>query len=389
MVRRMKMRIGVIILAAVSIAALAAWASREREWRYSAPAMGARASLTLVGSPLGMFTGALNDAAKEAFAEVGLCEKLMTIYDPQSDIGRVNAAEPGREIAVDGRTYEALQDALEAERVTRGAFDVSILPAEERWGFKTDRARRAPGPGEAPAAGDGGPRIALRKAGGRCLVRLLKKGAGIDLGGIAPGYAADRVAKLLEARGIKNAMIDVGGECYCLGRGPGGSPWRVGIRNPRGEGMLAVLELRDMAVATSGDYEDFFMEGGRRYSHIFDPRTERPAATGVVSSTVIARSCAEADALSTAILVLGREEGMKLAGERDGVECLMVSCDGVANEDTFEGGSRSPRPPDDNGVGGEVCPEYTLPGLTVVGSPGVRKYIMPENGLPGRPSCPI
>lgn len=288
--------------------------------------MGTRAALTLVGTPWEWMFGPLSSIASDALAEIATCESLMSIYRPESDIGRLNGEGYAREIEIDPRTFEVLGAALLRSRETGGAFNVMILSTEQQWGFKTGRARRVPAAKAGPAPD--GASLALKSEKGRHFARLSKRGVKIDLGGIAPGYAADRVVRLLRDRGVRRAMIDIGGECYCLGRSARGGPWRVGVRHPRRDGLLVILELENRAVATSGDYEDYFIEKGKRYSHIFNPRTGRPAESGVVSATVVADSCAEADALSTAMLVMGVDGGLALARERRGVECLLVSGDG-------------------------------------------------------------
>jgi thiamine biosynthesis lipoprotein len=129
-------------------------------------------------------------------------------------------------------------------------------------------------------------------------------GMKVDLGGIAQGFAVDRAALILRQRHVKSAIIDIGGEILAIGRSPQGRPWRVGIQNPRGQGIIETIELENAAVSTSGDYEKFFMIEGTRYPHIINPKTGMPAQT-FASVTVIADNAAVADAMSTAIAIMG------------------------------------------------------------------------------------
>jgi FAD:protein FMN transferase len=155
---------------------------------------------------------------------------------------------------------------------------------------------------------------------------LQKEGQAVDLGGIAKGYAADEVKRILMENGITSAMINLGGNIAALGCRPDGKPWRIGIQNPlspTGE-FLAVIPVEDGAVVTSGSNERFFIEDGVRYHHIIDPRTGRPARSGLLSVTVVCGNSADADALTTALFVLDREGGMKLL-EITGTDAVFVS----------------------------------------------------------------
>ena len=321
----MTWRAGVALLAAALAAACLTWLVRPREWRYEAPAMGTRATLTVVGTPIERITGKSGSAAGRALAEIAEIERLMSIYRAESDIGRLNRGGGSGEVAVDPRTFEVLGRAAEFARLTGGAFNVCVLPAEEAWGFKTGRGRKVPGPGSPALPVRGGSDVAMKTEAGRRLVRFPRRGTRVDLGGIAAGYAVDRAVEILRAGGVRGALVDIGGDVYCLGLGARGEPWRVGIRHPRGQGVLTVLSLSDRAVATSGDYEDYFIQDGKRYSHIFDPRTGRPAERGVVSATVIADSCINADALGTALVVMGAKEALRLVERMPRTECILVS----------------------------------------------------------------
>jgi thiamine biosynthesis lipoprotein len=153
----------------------------------------------------------------------------------------------------------------------------------------------------------------------------LRTDMAIDLGGIAKGYAAGEALKVLKKEGQTSALIDAGGDIYALGLN-NGRPWKIGIRQPSGKGILGALELSDASVSTSGDYERFFEKNGVRYHHIFDPRTGYPAS-GVRSVTVVSKDATLADGYSTALFVLGPERGMKLAESNGIFEAIMITDD--------------------------------------------------------------
>jgi thiamine biosynthesis lipoprotein len=158
-------------------------------------------------------------------------------------------------------------------------------------------------------------------------VYLPKSGTEIDLGGIAKGYVVDRAVDVLRQSGITSASVDAGGDIRLIGGKPGGRPWRVGVRHPRErDRIIAVLELLDSAVVTSGDYERYFMLGGTRYHHLLDPDTGLPAA-GLASVTVVAADATTADALSTTVFVMGRERGLALIESLPGVEAILVTAE--------------------------------------------------------------
>jgi thiamine biosynthesis lipoprotein len=159
-------------------------------------------------------------------------------------------------------------------------------------------------------------------------VKFLNKGTKIDFGGIAKGYAVDRAKDILISRGIKNSLINLGGNIFALGNAPGKKNWRIGVHDPRNKGkLLHSFELTNRAISTSGNYERFFEIRGKRYSHIINPITGIPCQ-GIISVTVVADSAEEADALSTAIFVMGEEKGLNLAKSIKGIKVLILKEDG-------------------------------------------------------------
>ncbi|MDH5175012.1 MAG: FAD:protein FMN transferase, partial [Elusimicrobiota bacterium] len=158
-------------------------------------------------------------------------------------------------------------------------------------------------------------------------ISFAEKGMGIDLGGIAKGYAVDAAVRVLKKENINSAMVNAGGDIYVLGRKQG-KPWRIGIRHPRREGeILGTIEVEDRAIVTSGDYERFFFSEGKRYHHIINPKTGYPADE-CQSVTIVAKETTFADGLATGIFVLGPSEGMALIESLEGVEGVIVSKEG-------------------------------------------------------------
>lgn len=254
-----------------------------------------------------------------AFARMSAVERRFNHLDSASPLFGFNAG-PGP--LDDSELVALVSVALDVGAASRGAFDVTVEPLVRRWGFydtapavppdaAIDSCRRLTGPG----------RLILDR--GR--VRKLDPAVRVDLGGIAKGYSLGAAAAGLRAAGVPAGIVDAGGDVYLLGTRDG-QPWRVGVRDPRGEGLLGVVLARDRAVVTSGDYERCFDSAGVRYSHIIDARTGRPAA-GVASVTVLGDDPARADAWATALFVLG-PAGIP-AAESAGFDVLMIDTAGT------------------------------------------------------------
>jgi len=189
-------------------------------------------------------------------------------------------------------------------RLTDGLFDITVAPLLEVWGFYRGE-KKIPLSDEIVRTKR---LIDFRRVRTKGDSIIIDPGMRVDFGGIAQGYAADRAALILRQRHVKSAIIDIGGEVLAIGSSPQGRPWRVGIRNPRNKGVIETIELQDRAVSTSGDYEKFFIVDNKRYSHIINPKSGLPAQE-FASVTVIADNAAYADAMSTAIAVMGPTRG--------------------------------------------------------------------------------
>lgn len=155
------------------------------------------------------------------------------------------------------------------------------------------------------------------------MVEFIASGVKVDLGAIAKGYALDCALKKLKENNITSCLINIGGQIYCLGD-RFGKPWKIAIQSPRGKDFVDFLELKDAGVATSGDYEQYFVKDNARYSHILNPKTGYPANSGIISATVITNNNLVADALSTAIFVLGKEKGMELIKKFPGTKVKII-----------------------------------------------------------------
>lgn len=236
-------------------------------------------------------------------------ERSMSKYKQTSDVGLINHSdiEP---VEVAPMTYELIEKSFKFSELTMGAFDISVMPYVHLWSESQEK-------GVLPSDQD---LRALKDAIGSINFSLLaakkikrhNKQSQIDLGAIAKGFAIDKAAGILSGFNFVDFMIDAGGDVYVSGRNCNGKKWRIGVRDPRKkESLLDVLHISDVAVTTSGDYERYFEIDGKRYSHIIDPRTGK-SANKVLSATVIAPTAVEADALSTALCVLGSVEGEAL-----------------------------------------------------------------------------
>jgi thiamine biosynthesis lipoprotein len=292
---------GALVVLTGGTALVTSWRKRRRFQAVRA-AMGTTATLVVVHDD----PDAAAVAMEEAFGAIGEVERLMTRFRPDSDVGRLNG-NPGAWQPVHPATAAVLRAGLEVARASDDRFDPCLERIVAQWGFYD---RRYP-PGH-PALDGLRPRPgehlfrALEEApadGGAPRFRLARERVGIDLGGIAKGFAIDRGAARLRELGIRDALINVGDDIFALGGAPEGTPWQVGVRHPRQPGeLLEVFSLRNQGIATSGDYENFFERDGRRYSHLVDPETGEPARTHR-SVTVSAPTAMLADAMATAAFV--------------------------------------------------------------------------------------
>ena len=223
----------------------------------------------------------------------------------------------------DREIIEVVRTALEISQTTEGAFDITVAPLVDLWGFYGS-SPRLPEEQEIKAC--------LARVGYHYLslvhsrLEKTKMDVTIDFGGIAKGYAVSQAVKVLKKEGVSSALVDAGGDVYALGK-KGNGLWKVGIKNPRGDDLLGYVEVENLAVMGSGDYERFFEKDGRRYHHIFNPRTGYPTE-GVIGTTIIHEDPVLANAWSKPIFVLGPERGLQLVERVPGMEVIVVRTSG-------------------------------------------------------------
>ena len=248
----------------------------------------------------------------ELFARLHEIDETFSVTIDSSEISAINKAAGERSVSVSSDTAYVVRSALAFAELTGGAFDPTVGPLVKIWGINTDHAR-VPAQSEIDAVL---PLINWRdvSVADDNTVMLKRRGMALDLGGIVKGYAADELTKILKARKVRRAIVDLGGNIFVYGKKKDGSPWRVGIKDPNDpEGVPAiVLNVANSTIVTSGVYERFFTENGVRYHHILDVKTGYPADSGLLSSTIVCESSMAADALSTSVFVLGKESGMEL-----------------------------------------------------------------------------
>ncbi len=254
----------------------------------------------------------------------------MSTYLPDSEISRFNALErTGEKFAVSEDFYHVMAVAQNLHELTGGAWDGTVKPLVDLWGFgnKGEPPDRLP-PAQtikALLARTGFGHIDVSQPG-----YLIKNSGGVtlNLASIAKGYGVDEVARVVHRAGFEDFLVEIGGEVYAAGVRLDGNPWRVGINRPeRGAPVNAVhkvVALKNRAFATSGDYRNYFELDGRFYSHILDPRTGYPVQNGVVSVSVLADNCTLADGLATAVMVLGPEQGVAVMRRLEHVEGLVI-----------------------------------------------------------------
>jgi FAD:protein FMN transferase len=247
-------------------------------------------------------------------------DAAMSTYRTDSEISRFNRAAPEQWFPVSADTWRVAAAAIAVARLTEGAFDPTIGPLVDLWGFgPTGPAVRMPAPAiiaqKLRQTGYG----ALEAQREPAALRKRREGLSVDFSGIAEGYAVDEVARALMRSGLAHFLVELGGEIRCHGSNAAGRPWSVAVEPPTLAGARPdrQVELADAAIATSGDYRKFFIANGRRYSHVIDPRTGWPVRHSPSSVSVIGSSAMQCDALATALLVMGREAGLAFAERRD------------------------------------------------------------------------
>lgn len=271
--------------------------NRARLVRRSVPVMGTIAEAAVVHRDAAYAQGAI-DAAFQRLRNV---EATLTRFDDRSDVGRANLFALDDAVVVSRATAQVLHAALGWAGATDGVFDPCLGRVMELW----DLGRRTTPPEQEAVRRLAGRRLYrtldVDTRAGRPVVRLTDRDSVIDLGGIGKGYGVDEAVRVLRDWDIADAIVNVGGDLYAMGKSEDGNPWRIGIRSPDDlDKTVATFDVEDSAVATSGDYLQYFQYGGRRYHHLLDPRTGEPRRSAMRSLTVSAPDCMNADAAATA-----------------------------------------------------------------------------------------
>lgn len=251
--------------------------------------------------------------------EINRLDSQLSVTDSESELYKINQ-RAGERVSVSSDTAEIIAAALEISEKTNGALDISLYPVSKEWGFTTKDYKIPTASKLAELLKNTGyEKISCEKD-----TLTLPKGFQIDLGAVAKGYASDRAVQLLKEKGISSALINLGGNIALLGTRPNGELWNIGIHNPFGDGYACVVKAKDKAIVTSGNYQRYFEENGKRYCHIIDPKTGCPVDNGLSSVTVIGDSGIICDGLSTALFVMGEEKAIDFWRKRGDFEMIIV-----------------------------------------------------------------
>jgi len=267
-----------------------------------------------------------DEIADNVYSALGRLEKLFSRSLPASDVSRLNAQAGLKPVSVSQEVLFVAEQAVYYSEISGGAFDPTVAPLIDLWGF-LGQEYRLPGEEEIEEALTLVDYRMLLIDRERNEIYLPDQSMALELGGIAKGYIVDKALTILKEAGIKTAFVNAGGDIGLIGSRPDGTPWRIGVRHPRDQNkVIAVLQSKDGAVVTSGDYERSFEVDGESYHHILDPKSGMPAVQ-LASVTIVAETAIAADALSTTVFVLGPAEGLALIERLPGVEGVLITPD--------------------------------------------------------------
>jgi thiamine biosynthesis lipoprotein len=290
----------------------------------SGATMGTTWSVSLLPAPGGTDPAALKTQLQQRLVQIN---GLMSTYDPDSEISRFNRQTGSDWFAISAETAQVIELSLQISQLTNGAFDISVGPLVELWGFGAlKRGKQIPT--------DDQVREQLAQVGFKNLQLRLTPAAikkqlpqlRIDLSAVAKGYAVDALKEILVQQGVSNFLLEIGGELQIAGQRGDGMPWRIAIEKPL-EGtreVETVFPLTETAVATSGNYRNYYIENGQRYVHTIDPQSGRPIRHKLASVTVLDPNCARADALATALMVMGEEQGRQFCEKNQLAAYLLI-----------------------------------------------------------------
>lgn len=281
--------------------------------RLKGKAIGTYYSVVAYGVPQGISADDLSKGIDKVVSDIN---SVMSLFEKDSELSRFNAYQKSDWFPVSAEMEKVVQTAKDVNRETGGVFDITIAPLVNLWGFGPDK-RPEKIPSEAEI------KTAISEMGSQYIetrlqppaIRKLNPDITLDLAAIAKGYCVDKVSNWLEKQGVTASMVEIGGEIRTRGMKPDGSLWRIAVEKPVSmeRSVEAVIAFTDKSMATSGDYRNYFEDGGIRYSHIIDPTTGRPISHKLVSVSVMDDTCIRADALATGLMVLGPEKGVEFA----------------------------------------------------------------------------
>lgn len=315
---------------------LAACKSDPVTLKFSGETMGTTYNVIAVDKTADLSSDALKGEIDAALATVNA---RMSNWDPTSEISRFNTADTTDPVEISPELATVMTAASEIHDKSLGLFDVTLGPLIEIWGF----GARTP---DSPVPSDAAIAAAMEVVGQNKILTLttsptaLRKSlpeTSVYLAAIAKGYGVDRLATVLQAAGITDYMVEIGGDLVTSGRNPSGENWRIGIERPDAASQTVeeIVDLSNLGMATSGDYRNYFEQDGIRYSHIIDAGTGRPITHGTASVTVLAPNAMMADGWATALLVLGQERGLAIA-EKEGLAVLFIARKADSSETGFE-----------------------------------------------------
>jgi thiamine biosynthesis lipoprotein len=321
---------------AVALSACGSGASERQTVEFSGPAMGTTWSVKIVTGPEGLAGDESRAIDRGIRDELARINQLMSTWDPESELSRFNATASLEPFPVAPETFDVFRWSTGLWQETGGAFDPTLGPLIDIWGFGVDR--------DVPAPDDATVERLRASVVGMSLVDLdpdgrwvRKRAAGVrcDFSALAPGYVADRIARRLGDRGLEHFLIDVSGELVGRGQNEQGQPWQVGIERPETVERSAarVVPLRDRAMATSGDYRNFREVDGERLTHILDPRSGRPVHHALASVTVFDALAVRADALSTALMAMGPDDALAFTAKHDVPALFLIRLPGGSFEE--------------------------------------------------------
>ena len=333
--KRLKMKISpgaLSSLALISLVSVLVWGcafSEEKIYTSTIFAMDTVMELQIAGK---------KDYTPEAEEYIRRLEKELSVTDPGSEIAKVNESGEGE---LSEEVGDILEGALDVCERTDGALDITVYPVLKAWGFTTGNYR-VPSEGELSELlySVGYRKVVLERGqseasemseGGNAGAHVsLQDDMEIDLGSVAKGYTGTAVSDMLREKGVEHALINLGGNVQCIGKKPDGAPWKVAVKSPfpdSASGMIGVIDADDVAIITSGGYERYFEENGKRYWHILNPTTGKPAESGLVSVTIVGRDGLLCDGLSTALFVEGLDKAVEEYKRSDDFEAIFVTED--------------------------------------------------------------